>query len=97
MQRHTLRTRFAPRRKPCAETARLSAQRQSVRIADGATLHDAPVLSCSESRRSPRSATLVMLSRMMPTVSSIWAWMAAVFALPWLGPAAGAPAPLRGR
>ena len=26
-QRHTLRTRFAPRRKPCAETARLSAQR----------------------------------------------------------------------
>lgn len=29
------------------------------------------VLSCSESRRAPRSETLLMLSRMMPTVLSI--------------------------
>jgi hypothetical protein len=28
-------------------------------------------LSCSESRRAPRSDTLLMLSRMMPTVLSI--------------------------
>lgn len=47
------RTRFAPRLKPCAETARLS------------------VLSCSESRRSPRWETLLMFSRITPTVSSI--------------------------
>lgn len=46
-------TRLAPRRNPCAETARLS------------------VLSCSESKRSPRSETLLMLSRMIPTVLSI--------------------------
>ena len=32
------------------------------------------VLSCSESRRAPRSETLLMLSRMMPTVLSI-SWM----------------------
>jgi hypothetical protein len=48
-----LRTRLAPLRKPCAETARLS------------------VLSCSESRRAPRSDTLLMLSLMIPTVLSI--------------------------
>lgn len=48
-----LRTRLAPRRKPWAETARVS------------------VLSCRESRRAPRSETLLMLSRMMPTVLSI--------------------------
>jgi hypothetical protein len=47
------RTRFAPLRKPWADTARLS------------------VLSCSESRRAPRSETLLMLSRMIPTVLSI--------------------------
>jgi hypothetical protein len=29
------------------------------------------VLSCSESSRSPRSETLLMLSRMIPTVLSI--------------------------
>lgn len=50
----------------------------------------APVLSWRASRCSPRSATLLMLSRMMPTVSSIWAWMAAVLELPEPG-AAGAP------
>lgn len=32
-----------------------------------------PVLSCNESKRSPRSVTLLMFSRMTPTVSSIWA------------------------
>lgn len=48
-----LRTRFAPLRNPCADTARLS------------------VLSCRESRRAPRSETLLMLSRMIPTVLSI--------------------------
>lgn len=48
-----LRTRFAPLRKPWADTARLS------------------VLSCRESRRAPRSETLLMLSRMIPTVLSI--------------------------
>ena len=48
-----LRTRLAPLRKPCAETARLS------------------VLSCNESRRAPRSETLLILSRMIPTVLSI--------------------------
>lgn len=48
-----LRTRLAPRRKPCAETARLS------------------VLSWSESSLAPRSDTLLMLSRIMPTVLSI--------------------------
>ncbi len=59
---------------------------------------DLPVLSCSESSLSPRSATLVMFSLIMPTVSSICAWMAAVFAFPWLGPAPGfAPEPFRGR
>jgi hypothetical protein len=55
-------TLFAPRRKPCADTARLS------------------VLSCSESNLSPLSATLVMLSLIISTVSSICAWIAAVFA-----------------
>lgn len=48
-----LRTRLAPRRKPWADTARLS------------------VLSCKESRRSPRWETLLMFSRITPTVSSI--------------------------
>jgi hypothetical protein len=33
------------------------------------------VLSCSESKRAPRSDTLLMLSRMMPTVLSI-SWYA---------------------
>lgn len=47
------RTRFAPRRKSCAEWARLS------------------VLSCKESKCSPRLETCLMLSRMMPTVLSI--------------------------
>jgi len=56
-----------------------------------------PVLSCSDSNRSPRSATFVMFSLMMPTVSSIWAWIAAVFAFPWLGPAEGAEESCRGR
>lgn len=56
-----------------------------------------PVLSCRDSNRSPRSATFVMFSLMIPTVSSIWAWMAAVFAFPWLGPAEGAEEPFRGR
>lgn len=37
------------------------------------------VLSCNVSNLSPRSATLLMFSRMMPTVSSICACMAAVF------------------
>lgn len=46
-------TRFAPRLKPCAETARLS------------------VLSWRESRCSPRCETLLMFSRITPTVSSI--------------------------
>lgn len=32
------------------------------------------VLSCSESRRAPRSETLLMLSRIMPTVLSISWW-----------------------
>ena len=48
-----LRTLLAPRRKPCADTARLS------------------VLSWRESRRSPRWETLLMFSRITPTVSSI--------------------------
>lgn len=48
-----LRTRLAPRRKPWADTARLS------------------VLSWRESRRSPRWETLLMFSRITPTVSSI--------------------------
>lgn len=48
-----LRTLFAPRRNPCAETARLS------------------VLSWRESNLSPRCETLLMFSRMTPTVSSI--------------------------
>lgn len=47
------RTRLAPRRKPWAETARLS------------------VLSWRLSRRSPRCDTLLMFSRITPTVSSI--------------------------
>ena len=47
------RTRFAPRRKPWADTARLS------------------VLSCRESSRAPRSETLLILSRIIPTVLSI--------------------------
>ena len=47
------RTLFAPRRKPCADCAKLS------------------VLSCNESRRAPRSDTLLILSLMMPTVLSI--------------------------
>lgn len=77
----TLRTRFAPRRKPCADTARLS------------------VLSCSWSSRSPLSATFVMLSLIIPTVSSICCWIAAVLELPADGPGAAPPAaePLRGR
>ena len=48
-----LRTRLAPRRKPCADTARLS------------------VLSCRESRRSPRSETPIMFERIARIVSSI--------------------------
>lgn len=47
------RTLFAPLRKPCADTARLS------------------VLSCNESSLSPLSATFVIFSLMIPTVSSI--------------------------
>ena len=43
---------------------------------------NSPVLSCSESNLSPLSATFVMFSLIMPTVSSICACMAAVFALP---------------
>jgi len=44
------------------------------------------VLSCSWSSRSPRSATFVMLSLMIPTVSSICCWIAAVLELPaWPG------------
>src|SRR6266568_5224670 len=31
-----------------------------------------PVLSCNASNRSPRSATFVMFSLIIPTVSSIW-------------------------
>jgi len=46
-------TRFAPLRKPWAETARLS------------------VLSWRESNRSPRWETLLIFSRITPTVSSI--------------------------
>jgi len=51
-----LRTLLAPRRKPWADTARLS------------------VLSWRESRRSPRCETLLMFSRITPTVSSICYW-----------------------
>jgi hypothetical protein len=57
------------------------------------------VLSWSESSRSPLSATLVMFSLMIPTVSSICCWMAAVFALPLPvldSPPPGAPEPGRG-
>lgn len=51
----------------------------------------APVLSWSAFKCSPRSATLLMLSRMIPTVSSICAWMAAVLELPVVPGATGAP------
>ena len=56
---------------------------------------DEPVLSCSWSSLSPRSATFVMFSRMMPTVSSICCWIAAVFELP--APAGFEEEPPRGR
>ena len=124
---HTLRTRFAPRRKPCADTARLSIEgRKHDPISQlahtaararrwGATLAQSPprsqplcrnrsradirnyepVLSCSWSSLSPRSATFVMFSRMMPTVSSICCWIAAVFELP--APAGFEEEPPRGR
>jgi len=55
-----------------------------------------PVLSCSWSSLSPRSATFVMLSRMIPTVSSIWAWIAAVLGFPPPGGLEEEPPP-RGR
>ena len=52
------------------------------------------VLSCRLSSRSWRSVTFVMLSRMMLTVSSIWAWMCAVLLGP--PPCAGPALPARG-
>lgn len=72
----TFLTRLAPRRNPCAETAKLSA---AMSVNPNTSIKYKPVLSCSESSRSPLSATLVMFSLIMPTVSSICAWMAAVF------------------
>ncbi len=60
-----------------------------------AGLGHAPVLSWSWSSLSPRSATFVMFSLMMPTVSSICAWMAAVFEFP--APAGFEEEPPRGK
>ena len=130
--RLTFRTRFAPRRNPCADTARLSAETprcqhpfrfnaQPTQTGTQCRVHfhslgrntaqlrtltmtpatatedrDPPVLSCNWSSLSPRSATFVIFSLMIPTVSSICCWIAAVLALPCEGPGV-APPPFRGR
>jgi len=50
------------------------------------------VLSCRASSRSPRSATLAILSLIAPTVSSICCWICAVWDVPALAPPAAPPA-----
>lgn len=62
-----------------------------------AGISNVPVLSCSWSSLSPRSATFVMLSLIMPTVSSICCWIAAVLELPAAGAEGFAAEPPRGR
>ena len=58
------RTRFAPRRNPCAETARLSFNQVSSYSGEGNRI---PVFDSRLSNLSPRSATLLILSRIIPT------------------------------